>query len=47
MPFDANTFTASQLEAVEWFETAADIPVKYGAFDARCGLAVFHLRRGS
>jgi hypothetical protein len=45
IPFDVNTLTTMQLQAVEWYEGSGSVPAKYSANDARCGLLVLHTRR--
>ena len=43
--FDVSTFTAYQVEAVEYYAGAAETPLKYQRNDPRCGVLVIWTRR--
>ena len=45
MPFDVNTFAPIQVEAIEWYEGASSVPMRYSAQDTRCGVLIIHGRR--
>ena len=42
---DINRFLPSELEAVEYYASAAQTPVKYSNLNTRCGVLVLHTRR--
>ena len=44
---DLNEFTPDQIEAVEYYETQAQVPLRYSRGDTNCGVLVIHTRRGS
>jgi len=44
-PFDVNTFSADQLEAIEWYASASQTPAKYARLNSGCGVYVMHTRR--
>ena len=44
-PFDLNSLAPGRLEAIEWFESATQVPAEYNGRDAQCGLAILHTRR--
>jgi len=43
--FDIATFSAYQIEAVEYYASAAETPLKYQHSEARCGVLVIWTRR--
>jgi carboxypeptidase family protein len=43
--FDVSTFTAYQVEAVEYYASAAETPLKYQTHDPRCGVLVIWTRK--
>jgi hypothetical protein len=43
--FDVSTFTAYQVEAIEYYAGAAETPLKYQRNDPRCGVLVIWTRR--
>jgi hypothetical protein len=43
--FDVGTFTAAQVEAIEFYASPADTPLKYQQNDPRCGVLVIWTRR--
>jgi hypothetical protein len=44
-PFDLNTINTDQLEAVEWYASAAETPMRYTSSKSVCGVLVLHTRR--
>lgn len=44
-PFDVNTLSADQLEAIEWYPGPASTPAKYAKVSSSCGVYVMHSRR--
>ena len=44
-PFDISTIEADQLEAVEYYSGASQLPLKYAKLDSRCGVLVLWTRR--
>jgi hypothetical protein len=44
-PFDVNTFSADQLEAIEWYASASQTPARYARLNSGCGVYVMHSRR--
>jgi hypothetical protein len=46
-PYNLNDFRADQVEAVEYYAGASQIPAKYSALDSRCGVVVLWTRRSS
>ncbi|MDA1082576.1 MAG: carboxypeptidase regulatory-like domain-containing protein [Gemmatimonadetes bacterium] len=44
-PFDINTFGAEQVEAIEFYASAAQTPLKYATLDSNCGVLVIWRRR--
>lgn len=45
-PFNVNSFVPGSVEAIEYYESAGQVPARYFAADAECGVLVIHLRRG-
>ncbi len=44
-PFDVNSIAADQIEAVEWYASAAQTPSRYAKLNSSCGVLVIHTRR--
>ena len=44
-PFDVNTIPPEQVEAVEWYASAGDVPAEYSNLDSVCGVLVIWTRR--
>jgi hypothetical protein len=44
-PFDLNSLSVHQLEAVEYYASPVQAPPKYQKFNASCGVLVLHTRR--
>ena len=44
--FDLNTIPIDQVEAVEYFAGAAQVPARYGGLGAGCGVMVIWMRKG-
>ena len=44
-PFDVNTITTNQLQAIEWYESSGGVPAFYASQDSRCGMLILHTRR--
>ena len=44
-PFDINSFGAEQVEAIEFYASAAQTPMKYATLDSGCGVVVIWRRR--
>jgi hypothetical protein len=44
-PFDINTVPAEQLEALEYYRSAAETPPKYSGSAAQCGILVLWTKR--
>jgi len=42
---DLSTFAPHQLEAVEYYKSAAQTPLKYSRLNSQCGVLVLHSRR--
>jgi carboxypeptidase family protein len=45
-PLDLNTIELATLEAVEWYGSAAAVPMEYGGASAACGVILLWSRRG-
>ncbi|MGH9889535.1 MAG: hypothetical protein ACREBE_28640, partial [bacterium] len=44
-PFDINTIDPSQIEALEWYASPAETPLKFSKLNSTCGVLVLHTRR--
>ena len=44
-PFDVNSIGAEQAEAIEFYASAAQTPLKYATLDSSCGVIVIWRRR--
>jgi hypothetical protein len=44
-PFDVNSVPSEQIEAVEWYASAAQTPGRYSGLNSNCGVLVIHTRR--
>ena len=44
-PFDVSAMAASQIEAVEYYASAAETPSRYAKLNSNCGVLVVHRRR--
>ena len=44
-PFDVNSIAPDQIEAVEWYASAAQTPSRYAKLNSSCGVLVIHTRR--
>lgn len=44
-PFDTNVITTDDIEAVEFYGSAAESPMEYAKLNSPCGVLVFHTRR--
>ncbi len=44
-PFDLNTVSVDQIEAIEYYASAAQTPMRYSRGDVSCGVLVIHTRR--
>ena len=44
-PFDLSTISASQIEAIEYYATPAEMPMKYNTTGSECGVVQIWLRR--
>jgi hypothetical protein len=43
--FDVNSIRPDQLEAIEYYASAVEVPIEYGSVDATCGVLVLWTRR--
>ena len=43
--FDVNSIAVAEIEAIEYYATAAQAPVKYGTLNSQCGVLVLHTIR--
>ena len=43
--FDINTIPVADIEAVEYYASAAETPSKYATLDSQCGVLVIHTLR--
>lgn len=44
-PFDVNSIPPTQIEAVEFYATPAQTPLRYARLNSSCGVLVIHTRR--
>jgi hypothetical protein len=44
-PFDVNSFSSKQIEAIEYYASPAETPSKYARLNSPCGVYVMHTRR--
>lgn len=44
-PFDVNTFSTQQLEAIEYYASPSQTPSRYARLNSPCGVYVMHTRR--
>jgi hypothetical protein len=44
-PFDVNTVSPDQIEAIEYYASASETPHRYSSLNSGCGLLVLHMRR--
>jgi hypothetical protein len=42
---DVNRFDVASIEAIEFYASAAQTPLKYSVLNSPCGVLVFHTRR--
>jgi hypothetical protein len=43
--FDINTIPVSSIEAIEFYATGAETPMKYASLNSECGVLVIHTVR--
>jgi hypothetical protein len=43
--FDINSIPVAQIEAIEYYASAAETPTKYSALNSQCGVLVIHTLR--
>jgi hypothetical protein len=43
--FDLNSLAPEQVEAIEMYRGASEIPSRYSGLDAQCGLMIIHMRK--
>ena len=46
-PYDLRQISPGEIEAVEYYASAAEMPVQYRGLSSSCGLVIFHTRRSS
>jgi hypothetical protein len=44
-PFDVNSVSPDQIEAIEYYASASETPHRYSSLNSGCGLLVLHMRR--
>ena len=44
-PFDVNSLSTTQIEAIEWYASPSETPSKYARLGSPCGVYVIHTRR--
>lgn len=44
-PYDANELLADQIEAIEYYASAAEVPLQYAGLNTDCGVLIIHGRR--
>ena len=44
-PFDVNSIAPGQIEAIEYYASAAETPSRYAKLNSNCGVLVIHRRR--